>query len=322
MTRTPFDQFAKDYLEGFLEPLGKVETSREVMDEVRQVDVYFSPAPNIETSPQRQVLGLLGQMALSTCLFEPFRNQPSWAEVRNCLIKLFSIQADVLRQARREETSVVEDNLPRLWILAPSCSERLLEAFGAKLDAAGNWPVGIYFLPVGMRAALVAINQLPSTQETLLLRLLGKGETQRKAVDEVLALPVGHPLRADILEILASWRISLQLSQNLTDEQEEIAMKLSEAYLRWREETLEEGRIEGLQEGRVEGLQEGRIEGRVEGLQEERRATIVNLLRVKFGSLDEELLGIIEPLLQLSPAEYTPLLLNLSREELLAQFRS
>ncbi len=284
------------------------------MDEVRQVDVYFSPAPNIETSPQRQVLGLLGQMALSTCLFEPFRNQPSWAEVRNCLIKLFSIQADVLRQARREETSVVEDNLPRLWILAPSCSERLLEAFGAKLDEAENWPVGIYFLPVGMRAALVAINQLPSTQETLLLRLLGKGETQRKAVDEVLALPVGHPLRADILEILASWRISLQLSQNLTDEQEEIAMKLSEAYLRWREETLEEGR--------VEGLQEGRIEGRSEGLQEERRATIVNLLRVKFGSLDEELLGIIEPLLQLSPAEYTPLLLNLSREELLAQFRS
>ncbi len=202
----------------------------------------------------------------------------------------------------------------------------MLEAFGAKLDEAGNWPVGIYFLPVGMRAALVAINQLPPTQETLLLRLLGKGETQRKAVDEVLALPVGHPLRADILEILASWRISLQLSQNLTDEQEEIAMKLSEAYLRWREETLEEGRIEGLQEGRVEGLQEGRIEGlqegRIEGLQEERRATIVNLLRVKFGSLDEELLGIIEPLLQLSPAEYTPLLLNLSREELLAQFRS
>ncbi len=122
MTRTPFDQFAKDYLEEFLEPLGTVETSREVMDEVRQVDVYFSPAPNIEISPQRQVLGLLGQMALSTCLFEPFRNQPTWAEVRNCLIKLFSIQfADVLRQARREETSVVEDNLPRLWILAPSC---------------------------------------------------------------------------------------------------------------------------------------------------------------------------------------------------------
>jgi hypothetical protein len=39
------------------------------------------------------------------------------------------------------------------------------------------------------------------------------------------------------------------------------------------------------------------------------------------GNLDEELLSIIEPLLELPPEEFTGLLLQLSRDELLARFR-
>jgi len=46
-----------------------------------------------------------------------------------------------------------------------------------------------------------------------------------------------------------------------------------------------------------------------------------NLLQVRFGSVDEELAAIVEPLLALSPEEFTPMLLQLSREELLARFR-
>ena len=41
MTRTPHDQFAKQYLEELLTLLGKVETSRDVASEVREIDVYF-----------------------------------------------------------------------------------------------------------------------------------------------------------------------------------------------------------------------------------------------------------------------------------------
>ena len=61
MTRQPHDQFAKQYLEELLAPLGQIETSREVSPEVRQIDVWFVPAPQPATDPQ--VLGLLGQMA-------------------------------------------------------------------------------------------------------------------------------------------------------------------------------------------------------------------------------------------------------------------
>jgi len=55
-------------------------------------------------------------------------------------------------------------------------------------------------------------------------------------------------------------------------------MNLSPAYLRWREDTLQEGR----------------------------REVIENLLLARFGTLDEELSRVIEPLLQLPPEEFTP----------------
>jgi hypothetical protein len=66
--------------------------------------------------------------------------------------------------------------------------------------------------------------------------------------------------------------------------------------------------------------QEGIQEGLDEGIRAERRNVIENLLRVRFGSLDAELIRIIEPLLVLSPEEFTPLLLQRSREELLNRF--
>ncbi|WP_017654904.1 hypothetical protein [Fortiea contorta] len=50
------------------------------------------------------------------------------------------------------------------------------------------------------------------------------------------------------------------------------------------------------------------------------RKVVESLLKSRFGSLDEQLSAIIEPLLSLKAEEFTPLLLQLSREELLARF--
>lgn len=302
MTRQPHDQFAKQYLAELLAPLGQVETSRDVVSEVRQVDVWFVPAPSPSTEPQN--LGLLGQMASTACLFEPFRNAPTPVEVRNCLLKLYSLHGELLRKARRKQNSFSEDDLPRLWILSPSCSARLLDGFGAKLDESGNWVEGIYFLPEFQKAALVAINQLPVTEDTLWLRVLGKRGTQQQAIDELLALPKENPLRRNILEILANWRINVNESENLSEEDRELLMNLSPAYLRWQEETLQKGRQEGRQEGRLE----------------ERQQMVENVLKARFGSLDEELSEAMAPMLQLPPEELTHLLRNFSRKELLERF--
>jgi len=107
--------------------------------------------------PDRQItvdnLGLLGQIALKSPLLEPDRNSPTRADVRNCLSKLTAVFAELQRQAKRENSPYNQENLPRLWILAPLVSETILNGFGAALDP--NWPEGVYFLPPLQRTAII-----------------------------------------------------------------------------------------------------------------------------------------------------------------------
>ncbi|MEG3439118.1 hypothetical protein V0288_18475 [Pannus brasiliensis CCIBt3594] len=182
MTRQPHDRFAKNYLEELLSPLGTVEISKEVADATRQIDIFFSPNPNLgEISDE---LGILGRIASSSALLEPYRNPPTRSETRDCILKLFTVFAGTRRQARRENTTWNEEDLPRLWILAPSTTVALLESFGARLEVE-RWCEGIYFFPVAYRTAIVAIDRLPVLPETLWLRLLGRGATQIQAVREL-----------------------------------------------------------------------------------------------------------------------------------------
>jgi len=231
--------------------------------------------------------------------------------LRNCILKLLTLHTEDQRKTKREGGSIEEDNLAQLWILAPTVSAGLLEKFGAKINL-NKWPKGVYFLPDGLKTAIVVINQLPKTPETLWLRILGKGGTQEKAIEELIALSSSEPLRLRALEQIAIWRLNLESQKNINEEDRELIMALSPVYLQWREATLEQGRQEGLQEGRQEGRQEG--------LQEGRRSFIENFLRLRFGSIDEVLFGIIEPILELPTEESLRLLWELSREELLARF--
>ncbi len=303
MTRQPHDQFAKQYLAGLLEPLGTVEISREVSPEIRQVDVFFAPAPT--ANPHQ--LGLLGQMVERTCLLEAFRNQPTPTELRTCILKLIAVQTEQQRQSRRDRQQLEEENLASLWVLTPSVSAGLIATARAE-PAREKWPKGIYFLADIFKTAIVAINQLPTTPETLWVRILGKGATQQQAINELLALAVEHPFRMKTLEQISMWRINIESIQNISEEDRELMMNLSPAYVEWRQATL--------QEGRLEGRQEGRLEGRLQ----ERRLFVENLLRIRFGSLEPELAQIIEPMIELSTDELVPLLWQLSQTELLARF--
>lgn len=295
MTTKPHDQFAKQFLEELLSPLGEVRTNQEVRDEIRFVDVVFTPS----TQAQAPNLGLLGRMALmNTALLEPFRNQPTPTEIRNCFLKLFAVIANAQRKAKREKRRLAEDSLPRLWIISPSASENLLADFEFKLDL-DNWPSGVYFFQKGFRGALIAVNELPVTTETLWLRILGRGETQRQAVTQLLALPETNPLRQNTLRLITSWRVVAFQQNDLTEDERELIMNLSQAYQEWEETTIQQG------------------------VKLERRQVVENLLRFRFGEVDDELATVVNGLLQLSPEEFASLLLqlpNLSREELLARF--
>ncbi|WP_404790166.1 hypothetical protein [Altericista sp. CCNU0014] len=301
MTRNKFDQFSKEFLEELLSPLGTVEKSLEVLGTSRLVDLYFAPALQTEAEPQ--TLGLLSRIAATPCLLEPFRNPPTTTEVKDCLLKLLSVHADLQRRTQRDDATVSEEDLPRLWILASSVSGNLLERFAATSNE--SWPSGIYGLGEALCTAIVAINQLPLTEDTLWLRLLGKGLTQEQAISEVLAIPEGDPRRRRILQLLAGWKITLEINDPADDEERGVLMVLSQAYLEWEKETEERG------------IQQG--------IQSERRITLENLFKARFGTIDESLMAILPKLVALSAEDYTRLLLELpglSQDEVVKRFQN
>ena len=277
MTKNSSDQFSKQFLEEVLSPFGTVETSYEVAGEAQWVDVFFAPS----AASTMHELGLLGRIAQTPCLIEPFRNQPSTDEIRSCLLKLFQVHGDYRRQARRDEKSLPEEQLPYLWILASSASENLLKSFGASTDS--DWSEGVYFLPPAQRTAIVSINRLPVTVDTLLLRLLGRGKTQQGAISQVIAFDAGDPRRSSILRLLANWKISIEVTGQVLEEQE-LMMALSQAYLEWEQRT----ELRGEQRGITEGEQRGALK--------EAHSLILRLLTRRIGEVSPTIRSQIQSL--------------------------
>jgi hypothetical protein len=65
----------------------------------------------------RESLGILGQMAKTAALFEPFRNPVTISDVCSCLNKSLEVRAELERRARRESLAIEETEIPYLWIL-------------------------------------------------------------------------------------------------------------------------------------------------------------------------------------------------------------
>jgi hypothetical protein len=105
--------------------LGTIKKSKKVKSEVQEIDVWFEPA----SSPSRTELplGLLGKMAATSCLFEPFRNPPSEVEIRSCLSKLYAVHGDVLRKAKRSNKNIPESELPFLLTQVASYATRKVD---------------------------------------------------------------------------------------------------------------------------------------------------------------------------------------------------
>jgi hypothetical protein len=166
MTRFPHDQFAKDFLESLLSPLGQVQTSLKISGEVREVDVYFIPDPKL--SPVQE-LGILAECAKNAVIFEPYRNSVKVPQIRACMSKLYDLHSYLLREAKiQSQPELGDDVLPNLWILTPTLSPQILEGLGAKLDL-DKWGEGVYLLSPTLKTGIIVIHQLPKTPSTLWL---------------------------------------------------------------------------------------------------------------------------------------------------------
>ncbi|MFB2934866.1 DUF4351 domain-containing protein [Aerosakkonemataceae cyanobacterium BLCC-F154] len=266
MTKFVYDQFAKQYLEELLSPLGSVKISRDVTAEVREIDVLFVPQNQNEIVIK--TLGILGKIAATTAIIEPYRNPVSSDNICSCIGKLFDFNAESNRLSNREEKQLVSGDRPRLWILSPTLSKPILDSFGANLELE-NFGEGVYFLPPAFRTAIVVIHQLPNTPETLWLRLLGKGNVQKGAIAQFNSLPNATPFKDSVLELLSNLFAILEARQDLDSEDRELIMQLSPLYL------------ERIQDANQQGIEQG-IE---RGIQREAVSFVMRLLSRRFGSI-------------------------------------
>jgi hypothetical protein len=237
MTRFIHDQFAKDYLEELLKPFGEVQAASQVAGEIREIDVLFTPFPNQTTNVE--LLGLLGKLATTPAIFEPFRNPASTEEICDCLLKSLEVRGALRRAAKREQTNKTKIEIPKLWILTPTASRNIISGF-SETTKPDSLP-GIYYLAKSLHAAIVVIHQLPQTQETLWLRLLGRGTVQKRAIDELAALPLNQPYVKITLELLYNLQKNLKINQSSQTEDQELIMRLAPLYQQDRELAKQEG---------------------------------------------------------------------------------
>ncbi|MEG4442385.1 flagellar assembly protein H [Microcoleus sp. AT9_B5] len=295
MTRFIHDRFAKDLLTELLSPIGTVNIGHDVTAEVREIDVYFIPMTVIPE--YSATLGLLGKMAETAAIFEPFRNPVTVGEVISCMSKLWDLRGELERQARRENTRYDDAKLPTLWILTPTASKAMLEGFGA-IPKPEHWMEGIYFLPRHLKSAIVVIHQLPETPETMWLRILGKGKVQQRAIGELSSLATDDPLRTIALELLYQLQSNLvtDTQQELQPEERELIMAIPSLF----REQLEAAQQQGIEQG----IEQGR--------QAQQRLILENFLQVRFGEINSKMTAFLSPISKLPAAEFTVLLLAIS----------
>jgi len=251
MTRQVYDQFSKDYLEKLLKPYGKVKPSKKLAGEIREIDIWFSPFAKQNMSIN--TLGLLGKFARKPAIFETYRNAVSAEEICDCMSKILDVRGALRRRAKRKKIRFRPAKTPQLWILTPTASKRRLSGFHA--ISKESWLSGIYFLGTEIRTAIVAIHQLPCIQETLWLRILGRGSVQKQAIDELESLPENHPFRQGTLEVLYNLQQHLQVNQELEEDDRELIMRLAPLYQQDLEQAIQKARQEAIQETRQEDIE-------------------------------------------------------------------
>jgi len=142
----------------------------------------------------------------------------------------------------------------RALVLSPGKPRRALEAFHA--TPAAGMPTGVYATAPEVGLWVVVLSELPETPDTLCLRVLAKGGVQRRAIRELLALPVDAWERC-LIEILVRWRIEVAVQATLTPDDEDFMTATHDLDEEFKQKLRDEGRLQGLSQGLSQGRSQG-----------------------------------------------------------------
>jgi hypothetical protein len=200
----PFNWFAQAVADGALRKTGVIAFERPVVSGDLAIDIWFQPDPALEVL--RRGAGLLGWLASVVCVIEPFSEAPRLHSVNDCVARVFLLHRLVRRRAQgdragEEEASVVA--VARLVIVSAGRPETAMASWAMQPKTGGEWPAsGLYTSASPAGPWLVVVPELPRTRDTLLVRMMGRDDTLRAAVDDLHALEPDAPERHIVAPLL------------------------------------------------------------------------------------------------------------------------
>ncbi|MEM9492321.1 MAG: hypothetical protein AAGC55_24455, partial [Myxococcota bacterium] len=186
--RTPWDQFHKALLAASLEAVGSVAVQVEVPSQVQAIDLVFEPHSDTadigQRAPHLGALAILIQRSHGPLLLECFSTTPGPVQLDACVRKQLVYHQSLLLAARRrgQPKPTRRPDKPMLWLTSPGRPRSLLDACAA--TAMDAMPSGFWHTGNHQRLAIVVIDELPTTPDTLILRLMGRRQTLVDAVAE------------------------------------------------------------------------------------------------------------------------------------------
>jgi len=206
--QTRFDQAMKEMLQKLLEPCGTFTQAVEVSPDPQVADGYFVPDPK-KPSPIADTL--LGRMTSMRCAFEFFSTTPTKDDVCECVRKHLNMRHIL-------STKKPDEPLPHQWIVSAGLPKEAVKVGRGR--RVSHWPNGVIGLPDMLATSIIVVNNLPEIPSTLLLRLMGRGRTLRRAVAELWELPENEFQRCATLPVLLRYRVEASGGPVLPEEEE------------------------------------------------------------------------------------------------------
>ena len=269
-----------------MSPFGKVERSFEVPGESKYIDLLFLPTDDIQPKEK----GILKQVISTPSILEVYSGSPTVNELSTCLLKLLWLREDITRKAKSDKHKISTHELPWLWVLVPSLSAPLKKVSGVICKPRSAQ--GIYHFPHSMiQMVIVSIKELPTTPEYLWLRILGRNQTQARAIEEVLALSPTDPRRGSILRMLFAWKIvTIETNPSLIEFSQVKTMAYPQVYLDWEAATEARG-----EQKKALSIVLRQLNRRIGLLDETSEAKVRELSVNQLDELSEELLDFSAP---------------------------
>jgi hypothetical protein len=255
----PHDRFIKEFVPVVLKNLFESQTSVSVqLSEELAIDILC-----IAIDRERQVtiddsLGLLGRLVAihPTIIVEHYSNYLDLEDIDSCILRsaiyweLNKNKVDSSRKTRVTKDSVVNPNplhldRPFTWIFTAKCSENSLKRWNAIPDP--EFGEHVYRLAApGLSMGIVDLESLPHNTDTMLLKMMGKAASAKRAFDDMIELHPNLELKDDIIEVSVKYCIYLEVQPELTEEDLSFMTYVKEievAYQEWVKKRQAEGMI-------------------------------------------------------------------------------